>query len=195
MNVGVVCATYGDLDVWKPRVLRAMSSVSLQTVHVPAVWVHGQNLAEARNGAIREIGTEWVIIVDADDELDPLYVEKMIESPYADIRRPNTIGVYADGSEDDAPCMIPVRDIRVANYIVIGAMFRRDLFFDVGGFDPQFACLEDWDLWLSMIERGASVIDVPEAVYRIHVSADSRNNEDPAAHGNAYRAIRAKHGS
>lgn len=191
MRIGVAIGTFGDLETWGPLALRAVESVDNQTIPVPVAWVHGDSLAAARNDAVLSLDVDWVIVCDADDELDVAYVESMMAAT-GDIRRPSTYGIYSDGTEEDSPSMIPTRDIRYGNYIVIGAMFRKDLFTIVGGFDPAFEVLEDWDLWRSMIERGAVVQEVPDAIYRIHV-VDGSRNMDLAKHGAAYQAICAKH--
>lgn len=193
MTVGIVVATFGDLDVWAPLARRAIASADAQTVPTPVTWVHGESLAAARNEGVEIIGTDWVIICDADDELDSGYVESMLTA-VGDIRRPSTYGIYPDGTEEDCPSMIPVRDIRVSNYIVIGAMFRREMFLEVGGFDSSLSALEDWDLWLKMVLKGAEVVDVPSAIYRIHVSEGSRNMST-SDHSAAYQVIRARYRS
>lgn len=189
MNIGVVVATYGDLAVWGRLAERAIASADRQTIPVPVVWVHGDTLADARNDGVAAIGTDWVIICDADDELDAGYVEHM-SAGSGDIRRPSTLGIYKNGTEDDYPVMIPVRDIRSSNYIVIGAMFRRDKFLEVGGFDRSLQALDDWDLWLRLIINGAVVEEIPRAVYRVGVDVSSeRRNSDSEKHGQAYRTI------
>jgi hypothetical protein len=132
----------------------------------------------------------WLIFLDADDELDERYIERMMEGS-GDIRRPSTIGVYRDGTEDDAAVMIPRTDLRVANCIVIGAMHKASLFFQVGGFD-NYPILEDWDLWQRMVLHGASVVDVPDAIYRVHVRDGSRN-ADGGLHRHTYARIQRQH--
>ncbi|HEY2321996.1 MAG TPA: glycosyltransferase [Thermoanaerobaculia bacterium] len=44
------------------------------------------------------------------------------------------------------------------------AMFRRDVYFDAGGYRPQFRFAQDLDLWLRMAQRG-SIEFVPEVLY------------------------------
>jgi len=200
--IGVVIATFGDRDRWSPLVQRAALSVDTQT-HAPIgrVWVHGEDLASARNegaaklGCERPVGqdrAEFLVFVDADDELDAGYLEAMHAAALANhlrpaIYRPSTIGVYEDGRTDDAPCMIPRTDMRVRNCCVIGSMVPAALFSEVGGFRP-YPCLEDWACFRNLIAAGAGVVDVPDAVYRVHVRGESRNS--PSAEMNdTYRRI------
>lgn len=186
-GVGVAIGTFGDKLEWANYARRAMLSVGRQTVAADVRHVHGQSLHQARNAAAEELtGHKWLIFLDADDELDERYVERMLAGE-GDIRRPATIGVYPDGTEDDAPVMIPRTDMRRTNCVVIGAMHLAKFFYGAGGFH-DYPILEDWALWRKMIAAGASIGDVPDAVYRVHVRPGSRNT-DGKLHGHIYGRI------
>lgn len=188
MNIGVVVGTYGDKDKWGPLAQRAMASVEANTqLPAKAMWCHEDTLQNARNHGARQLDTDWLIFLDADDELDVRYIEAMSDG-LGDIRKPRTLGVYPDGSTDDSPAMIPTRDLSTANHIVIGAMCRAELFWDVEGF-RDWPVLEDWCLWRRMVRAGAVVGEVPDAIYRIHVNEGSRNTNQ-ALHDKVYRTIR-----
>lgn len=192
-GVGVVVATYGDISVWGDLAHRAITSVDRQTV-LPEVinWSHGDTLKEARNRGAAACDVDWLIFLDADDELDEGYIEAMLKVD-GDIRRPATIGVYEDGTTDREPVMIPVPagGLTESNYIVIGAMIRKIDFQAVGGFN-DFPILEDWHLFLRLVRAGAKITEVPDAIYRVHVRSDSRNTHSAATHGRYYTAIRAE---
>ena len=182
-TVGVVVATYGDLEEWRSLAHRALRSVYAQTLPVEtAIHLHGRSLAHARNTGALHVLTDWLIFLDADDELDPGYVEAMLEGT-GDIRQPMTIGVV-DGVEDDFPVFIPPNPggFMVGNHLVIGCMVRRDLFETAGGFDPGLPVLEDWDFWIRCQLAGGSVGQAPKAIYRVHVRPDSRNTEANGHH-------------
>jgi glycosyltransferase involved in cell wall biosynthesis len=188
-TVGVVIGTYGDMETWRPLAMRAWKSAAAQKPRPKDVtWQHDYTLQRARNGGAEMLDTDWLIFLDADDELAPGYVKAMLAGE-GDIRRPSTYGIYEDGTEEGSPSMIPKRDLDVSNYIVIGAMVRRELFLAHGGF-RDYDHLEDWDLWRRLTRAGATVGDVPDAVYRIHVRPMSRNfpTEEMEA---CYRRIRA----
>lgn len=187
MSVGIAIGTYGDNDYWVQVGERAAESVQNQTCMPDEfVWVHGRTLAEARNTAAQRLSTEFVIFLDADDELDDGYVEAMMNGD-GDIRPPSTLGVV-DGVEDDYPVLNPKRDLYVANYIVIGAMCRRQMVLDVNGF-RELASLEDWDLWIRMKLAGAEIVPCPRAVYRVHFNPRGRNS-DLTQHHFVYNEIR-----
>lgn len=190
-DVTVVIATFGDdYHKWDDLAQRAEKSVQRQTVHPKFVRSHMDTLQAARNIGAVQAGTEYLIFLDADDELDKHYVEAMLAAE-GDIRRPATLGVV-NGVEDDYPVMIPVANLLERNYIVIGAMVRRDMFMRLHGFD-DYPVLEDWALWLKMVQAGASIVEVPDAIYRVHVQPDSRNQPtEMASYGKTYSQIRAR---
>lgn len=200
MSATCVVATFGDRAVWDPLAERAIKSAELQTVAFDdIIRLHGNDLQTARNAAADQARTDWLCFLDADDELDDHYHEAMIQGPVNvnEIRRPATLGVHPDGHEDDFPVMIPRCDLRVANCIVIGAFVRRQHFLTAGGFsnDP---ILEDWDLFIRMHLDGATIVEVPDAVYRVHVRSGSRNtpnatHDELLRHGRMYNDIKNRY--
>ena len=70
--------------------------------------------------------------------------------------------------------MIPPMDILQGNFLIIGTLVRRDTFLSVGGF-RELRLYEDWDLWIRCFQQGSSHFTVPEAIYNITFSDNSRN--------------------
>jgi hypothetical protein len=83
--------------------------------------------------------------------------------------------------------MIPERNLYMSNHIIIGAMFRREMFVEF----EEYPILEDWDFWLRMFIKGARIIGCPEAVYIVNVRPDSRNS-NVKLHNRVYSEIRKK---
>lgn len=195
-DVAVIVATYGD-DEWSALAqARAVPSARDQA---PTFHFQGPTLAAARNSGLRHLAHryDWLVFLDADDELSPGYIEAMRASD-ADLRVPS-VSYVRNGLP--RPPYIP----RVAghqhectadclpdgNWIVIGAMVRAQLALDVGGF-REFDWSEDWDLWTRVWQRGGSVERVPDAVYVAHVRPDSRNRAPDAEFKNrVHRQIHA----
>lgn len=190
-DVTVVIGTFGEFKgKWQKYVQRAWRSVEAQTVRPRVLThVHDGTLAMARNQGGLNATTEWVIFLDADDELDPLYVESMLAAT-GDVRRPATLGIYEDGRTDDYPVMIPRKPLLDANFIVIGAMVRADMVRTVEGFD-EYPMSEDWAFWIKCWLEGAVISDVPDAIYRVNVVPGSRNS-DSRLGGKVYNQIKAR---
>jgi len=175
VDVTVVVGTYGDVS-WKQLAeSRAIPSVG----DVPVLHVHGETLAEARNKGLEWVETDWVVFLDADDELTPGYFDAMAAG-FADLRAP---AVEYVGTSRQSPYMPKVAGhghdcdgdcLTEGNWLVIGTAARTNIVRDVGGF-REWEVYEDWDLWLRCYLAGATVEAVPEAIYRAHVRRDSRN--------------------
>lgn len=190
----IVIASFGELKWLDIATRRAARSAFQQGV--PVIVVHGHTLHGARNAGLAQVETEYVVFLDADDELAPNYCTFLGEGS-ADLRAPSVQYVSPSGQprapyvprvaghhhDCSASCLLD------GNYAVIGSMARAELVREVGGF-RDFAWSEDWDLWLRMYRSGATVETIPDAVYIAHVRHDSRNRApDPATRNAAHYEI------
>lgn len=198
MDVTIIVGTFGGQSWVELACERAIPSA--QRFGVPVVHAHADTLHEARNLALSRVATEWVVHLDADDELEDGYLDAMAAAT-GDVCAPSVRYVHGDGQlrhrmprvwnhghACEAACL------EFGNWIVIGAAVRADLVRSVGGW-RDFAWSEDWDLWVRCWQAGASIEAVPAAVYRAHVRADSRNRA-PSADEKlaAHQAIAAANG-
>lgn len=179
VDVTVVVATFGP-DEWV-RLAQSRAIPSAAALGVPVVHAHATTLHDARNQGLDQVQTEWVIHLDADDELEAGYVDAMAAGA-ADVRAPavrylqSDVPVSGPGIPNvwghrhlcEAACLL------AGNWIVIGAAVRADLVRKVGGW-RDFSWSEDWDLWLRCHLAGATFEALPAAVYRAHTRWDSRN--------------------
>lgn len=183
VSIGICVSFYGDPDHWVPLAARAAMSAADQTDPADDVVVSkGESLHQARNEGMAAIDTDYMIHLDADDELDRHYVEAVREA--LELRtaatgtylcQPSTLGVV-DGVEDPEAVLIPQRPLRTGNFLVIGTAFPTRLGRQVGGF-LDYPAWEDWAFFLRLEAMGAIPITVPNAIYRVHVNPDGRNSK------------------
>lgn len=198
MDVTIAVCTYGGQDWIDMAQNRAIPSAMAQGV--PVIHKHGQSLEEARNLGLDAVDTEHVIFLDADDELEPGYVQAM-ETGVADVRAPSVR--YVKRTARPRPYMPKVAGhhhpctadcLTQGNWLVIGSCARTAHMKKVGGW-RDFPWSEDWDMWLRLYFMGATFEPIREAVYRAHVNASSRNRAPSAtAKLAAHRAIEAANG-
>lgn len=129
-----------------------------------------QGLAAARNAGIRATSSPFVLPLDADDELEPGAVERLLGALLAagaDVATP--LG-RTFGDEDRPLVTLPATPtrLRAGNCLVYASLFRRELFDRIGGYRPGMrpAGYEDWDFWLGALERGGRFVHVPEPLFR-----------------------------
>lgn len=163
-------------------------------------------LAEARNQLAGEARGDWLCFLDGDDELGHGYLRAMrtrlkdhedgqLEGWGPGFLRRSGLSLlspalqYVEKHGRVLPAALPNRQapIHDLNHCVIGTLVPRDLFLEVGGF-RELAALEDWELWLRCIRAGATIVDVPDAVYRAHMRDGSRNLDQ-----SLYEQIRNEH--
>lgn len=175
MDVTVCIGTFGDPS-WIETAKRAIASVPND---VPVIHRHEESLSAARNACLESVRTEWVIYLDADDELEPGYIEAMA-SGTADVRGP--IARYVRGTKFNiwqprvaghthecvAECLAD------GNWLLIGAAVRADILREAGGWH-EHPWSEDWCTWIRCWKIGATFELIREAIYRAHVRPDSRN--------------------
>lgn len=167
-DVTIVVGTYGD-EEWIQQAQRAIASAKRQPAEV--IHVHGETLAKARNAGIEQAATEWVLCLDADDELAPGCVEALLAAD-GDLRCPAVS--YVRGGHPCRPKLWPPVDLCDGNYLVVGTLVRREMYLAIGGF-AEWPLYEDWAAFQLMAKAGATITQVPAAVYIAHVRPDSRN--------------------
>lgn len=193
MDLTVCIGTFGS-DEWVETAQRAIHSAEPQA---PVIHVHGDTLHGARNAALAQVETEWVVHLDADDELEPGYVDAMSRGT-ADVRGPMARYVKGRQSRLWQPRVAGHRHDCTAdclpdgNWLLIGAAVRTDLVRRAGGWN-DFPWSEDWDTWIRCWKTGATFELIPDAIYRAHIRMDSRNRGATqaaklAAHWQIHRA-------
>lgn len=164
MDVTITVATYGDSD-WE-----AMGRATA-AAH-DALHVHADTLADARNRAVDLADSEWVIHLDADDELAPGYVDAMSHAT-GDLRAPRLKFVH-DGGRVNEPFDLTRRDIARTNPCAIGTAVRRADVLAVGGW-RDWPAFEDFDLFRRLWLAGGRIEHV-DAIYMARRRHGSRND-------------------
>jgi len=117
-----------------------------------------------RNEGVRDSDGELVFYLDPDDWVEPTYVEECVrmfhKHPEASIVY---TGVQCFGTEDVqwvAPPFDRLTEIQ-QNYIGCFSIWRREVFDETGGYDPDVNGAEDWNLWISAIRLGHIAVPLP----------------------------------
>jgi len=181
-TVSVIVPTFGDRSVWNPMAMEAVASVCRQK-RIPdeLIRIHRDNLHKARNEGGFAASSDWLIFLDADDELEPDYIQAMMEGQ-GDLRWPRVR--YLSGrvrNEQALPeaIKLPEKNLLSGNYMVIGTMIRRAQFVKLGGF-PDYESWEDWALYLRCWIDKAVIWHCHGAIYRCHQRVGSRvSPKDP----------------
>lgn len=161
-----------------------------------------RGLAEARNRGISEARSSLYLPLDADNRLRPGFVEAALDVLERDA---DVMAVYGDRVEfglraGRVPVGVPdLNRLLCGNYIDACAVIRREAWLACGGYDAQMPVqgMEDWDLWLSMLERDFSLhrLDMETFDYRVRPRSVLTRASTPQAQAKIERYVLAKHAS
>jgi glycosyltransferase involved in cell wall biosynthesis len=130
-------------------------------------------LSAARNAGLRRATTPYLIVLDADDRLAANAL-RLLRAPLDGNQRLGfTYGTARFfGAWEGALEFPPFDPYKLLYRHIVGstALMRRELFDDVGGFDPSFTAYEDWEFWVHAVAHGWRGQDVGEVtlLYRRH---------------------------
>jgi GT2 family glycosyltransferase len=163
---------------------------------VELIRQENQGVARARNAGIARVQTPFLIVLDADDRLVPGALEKLREPLEADPKLGFAYGRMRFFGDWEGELRFPPYDPYALLYrhtIGLSALTRRAVLEDTGGFDPDFAHFEDWELWVNALAHGwrGKQVDAVTVEYRRH--ARSKHSEDRREYRRAFRQLRAKH--
>jgi glycosyltransferase involved in cell wall biosynthesis len=131
---------------------------------VKVVEQQNQGANQARNRGFSESKGELLLFCDADIVMDPDMLDAMVQSLD---NHPEVSFVYSSfryGWKKFKLWSFDPEKLKQLNYIHTTSMIRRK---DFPGFDNNIKRLQDWDLWLTMIERGKRGWWIDEILFRI----------------------------
>ena len=112
--------------------------------------------AACRNKGAEEAQSEWLLFLDDDDQFCEGYLDSMTQLLSS---HPQVQAWIPDAQNARQRNLSPVElsDAQARNRVggCSGVLIRKALFEAAGGFDEDFPSMQDWDLWLGLIERHA----------------------------------------
>lgn len=145
-------------------------------------YVEQQNkgLATARNNGIKASCGQFILPLDADDMIGPTYLEKAIKH-FLD--QPNTTIVYCQAKlfgEVNQIWELPKYDYDSfiwLNSIFCSAIYKREDYDKTIGYNPNMKYgFEDWDLWLSILNKDSIVYQIEEPLFFYRTKKSSMTN-------------------
>ncbi len=169
----IIIINDGSTDDFTNQILQNYRKEKTKVIHI-----ENSGVASARNIGIQAASGKYILPLDADDRILPQYLEKAVLAMeqneklgivYCKARffgamthnwelKPYSLDVMLDG-----------------NCIFSTALFRRSSWEKVGGYKAQMdKGLEDYEFWLSLIENGAQVLQIPEILFEYRKHNTSR---------------------
>ncbi len=171
-NLEVIIVNDGSDDQHTTAILDQIDIENVQVLHTD-----NQGLAAARNNGIQVACGQIILPLDSDDLIAPDYIERAVVI----LDKNEEIGIVYCRAQlfgsVETEWLLPkysLNKILLDNVIFCSALFRRSDWEAVGGYDPGMIYgWEDYDFWLSLIERGHEVYQIPKILFSYRVSSDS----------------------
>jgi len=161
------------------------------------VLAEHRGLPAARNTGIRRARGDYICALDADDRLDPSWIERATEVLDRD-REITFVSHWFRTFGEEEWEWTPERCDLVAlldrNTVNGAALVRRDAVLEAGLFDEEMkdGC-EDWDLWINLVERGHRGVIIPRFLFHYRRRSDSMSWGMVERHLKLYRRLIEKH--
>ncbi len=196
----IVVVDDGSRDGRTPQILDAIAASG----RIVLVRQANAGLSGARNAGFRAARGEWVVPLDADDELDPRAIELAKAAvdavPGSCWCVSDIVRVAEDGTGEEVfrtqlpapPTSGWLPAMLERNFVERTVLLRRDTVLALGGYDPAFRTYEDWELSIRMLQAGLSPVYAPGALYRYIKTAGSITSNWPRLLA-AYEQLFARH--
>jgi len=171
-DLEIIIVNDGSTDGRTAEICSGFEGPGIKVMHTV-----NQGLAAARNIGIEQAEGGYILPLDADDTIAEPYLTEavgVLES------NPDIGIVYCQArlfGAVEGDWQLPeysLEEMLMDNVIFCTALFRRSEWHAVGGYDPAMVYgWEDYDFWLSLIERGFEVSRLEGRYFNYRVSPDS----------------------
>ena len=176
-NAEVIIVDDGTKDEESLRILEALRARGYQIIAQ-----ENRGLSAARNTGIANSRGRFILPLDADNRLCKGFVQAALE---AFDTRPDLGVVYTNRQlfgKQTGVVQVPdfnLQTLLFGNYIDACAMFRRELWSDLNGYDERMPCWEDWEFWIRAGVHGWSFQHLDRIGFEYRVRTGSLNNRYP----------------
>jgi len=145
----IIVVDDGSADRPFERLARESFPVSYETVKLEA----NRGAPAARNEGFKRSHGGYVMFLDADAVLVPEAIKELVRALVADPSAAFAYSSFYFGRKFFRGMPFNAAELRKNNYIHTSGLIRREAF---PGFDESLKKFQDWDLWLTIAERGGS---------------------------------------
>lgn len=174
-NIEIICINDGSVD----NTAEIITSLADKYKILFFNFKENKGVIHARNFGIDASTGDYILPLDADDTIEPTYVEKAVkildEKPEIGI-------VYCKAKKFKKKSKIwklkeyKFESFLYRNCIFNCALFRKSNFLQAGKYKDnlKYGC-EDWDLWLSLIELNLKPYQINEFLFNYRQHENSRS--------------------
>ena len=164
------------------------------------IYKDNGGLSSARNAGIEMAEGEFILPLDADDKIGNEYLIRAVGEFAKDDRLKIVYcKAYKFGQESGELLLKPysLAELAQQNMVFCTALYKKNEWEIIGGYDAKLKYgLEDWEFWISMLEKGGGVcrLNYFGFYYRINQESMIKSFLDSAEKSSfSYKYISVKH--
>lgn len=191
----IVIVDDGSDDPLTKTVLKRVGGDRIRVFHQ-----ENKGPSEARNEGIRHAYGAYILPLDADDRIEAKYIPAAAQV-LDEKAHVGAVYCYADlFGRAAGRWKLPdysFEQMLLENIVFVSAMFRKSDWQAVGGFKSTLKHgLEDYDFFISLLELGKEICQIPEVLFHYRIKKNSRTTSMVAnihAVKEAYQTIQQQH--
>jgi glycosyltransferase involved in cell wall biosynthesis len=163
-NIEIIIVNDGSTDEYVLKKLKSLNQIP----NVFLIEIENAGPSKARNIGINSSKGEFILPLDADDQIDSDYISSCVTILK---NNKNISPVYCDTNhigEINGPEKRPewsLERLIQGPFIVNCSMFHKKAFDEVGGYDEELKGWEDYDLWMRMAKKGYKGKRIPKTLF------------------------------
>lgn len=189
----IIIVNDGSTDPYTKKVLKNIKHPKIKIIHQ-----ENKGVPNARNNGIRNSVGDYIMCLDADDLIDPTFMEKA----YWIFETRLEVGIVSSWTQNfgDEHYIWKVNffspyKLFKENILHVSSLFRRVCWEVTGGYDEsmKYYGYEDWEFWIRIVKAGWQVAYIPEALFFYRQHKDSRLKSSRKFHNELKSYIYTKH--
>ena len=161
--IEIVIVDDGSTDNFRGTMDKILKKDWTQNLSIKIFQQENRGAAAARNRGLSEVGGDYIIFWDADTIGMEQMFEKMLTALESNPTANYAYSQYKFGWKKMKSRPFDAASLKENNYIDTTTLIRRTAALP---FDENIKRLQDWDLWLTMLEKKQTGIFVPEVLFR-----------------------------
>ncbi|MDD2553417.1 MAG: glycosyltransferase [Desulfotomaculaceae bacterium] len=192
-NIEIIVVDDGSND---PLTIKLLDELALNS-SVKLIRQPNKGLSAARNTGIRATNARYITCLDADDLIDPTYLEKavMVLETRPDLGLAYPLAqLFGDFEEIWYTEPLDPGKLLQYNHIPVVAVYRRAIWEKVGGYDESMRIgYEDWDFWLRLAGEGYGGYLIREPLFKHRRHGKTMTHSAQEKHGQLKDELLKKH--
>lgn len=161
-NFEIIIVNDGSTDNLKPVIDKYQPLFGLQLAYVSQ---ENQGAPAARNRGAQDAKGEYFLFCDADITMVPEALDIMLKTLQENPQASYAYCSFLWGRKLFKLFPFDAGRLQKMPYIITTSLIRRDHF---PGFDIKIKKFQDWDLWLTMLERGHIGVWIDKVLFKVY---------------------------